>query len=185
MSLATEIHTLQAAGAKTILVRGAQGTGTLSAFWTTTLFSDLSGLHVKFIDVDMAQLVQTVEANPTAYGFTAATVFPGVPGSTTGSACVAGLGASGWGQWCADTTIPSPDYSHLRAANSGQTSFFSDDQHFSAAGQAVVANYEFHLIQSNINTPLPASLPLFASALAGLIVFHLRGRRASAALRTA
>jgi outer membrane lipase/esterase len=180
-SLATEIHTLQTDGAKTILVRSAQNPGTLPDFWTTALFSDLTGLHVKFIDVDMVHLVQTVEANPTAYGFTSATVFPGVPGSSTGSACVAGLGASGWGQWCADTTVPSPDYSHLRAANSEQTSFFSDDQHFSAAGQAIVANYELQLINSNINTPLPPGLPMFVSGLAVLGLLYRRVVRAAPA----
>jgi hypothetical protein len=43
---------------------------------------------------------------------------------------------------------------------------FSDDEHFSAAGQAIVADYEFSLVQSDVNpTPLPAALPLFAASL--------------------
>jgi outer membrane lipase/esterase len=123
-ALATAISDLQAAGAKTILVRGAAGTSTLETFWDNALFTDLTNMSVNYIKVDMSDLVETVENNPTLYGFTAETVMPGVPGSSTGSACVAGLGASGWGQWCADKTTPNPDYSHLRATDSEQTSFF-------------------------------------------------------------
>ena len=169
--LAQAIKSLQLAGAQTILVRGAQGTTPLANFWTTTLFSDLSALGVTFIAVDIAGLIEHVTSNPTLYGFTAATVVPGVDGpSNMASACVAGPGAVGWGQWCGNTTHANPDFSHLRDANSEQTSFYSDDQHFSAAGQAIVAKYEFDLIESTLATPLPATLPLFATGL-GLLEF--------------
>ena len=114
-SLATTVETLQHDGAKDILVNGLAGSGDLATFFTATFKNDLSGDGVDFIFADINGMVQTVEADPTAYGFTAATVLPGVPGPTTGSACVSGSG-TGWGQFCADTTIPSPDYAHLRSA---------------------------------------------------------------------
>jgi outer membrane lipase/esterase len=178
-ALANAIQSLALAGAMNILVRGAPASTTLSTFWTDTLFSDLSALNVNFIQVDMAGLVQTVENNPTAYGFTAETVLPGVGGeSTPSSACVAGAGASGWGQWCADTTTPDPndEYSSLRSSDSETTSFYSDDQHFSAAGQAIVANYERELLV----TPLPASFPLFVTALGVLGLLAWREKRKTA-----
>jgi hypothetical protein len=115
--------------------------------------------------------------SPTLYGFTAATVLPGVGGPPTNSACVAGLGAIEWGQWCGNTTTPNPNFSHLRAADSQQTSFYSDDQHFSAAGQLLVANYDLNLLEQTLNpTPLPSAPPLFAGAL-GVIGLLARRRK--------
>ena len=181
-ALASAIQSLATAGAKTILVRGAPATGTLATVWTSDLFADLSALNVNFIQVDMASLVQTVDNNPAHYGFTAATVLPGVAGagSNTTSACVAGAGASGWGQWCADTTTPDPNgkYSRLRSADSEQHSFYSDDQHFSAAGQKIVADYEYELLNP---APLPSTLPLFVSGIAalGLLGWHRKKKTAA------
>jgi hypothetical protein len=51
-------------------------------------------------------------------------------------------------------------YASLTSANAEQTSFYSDDEHFSAAGQLIEANYEYSLL-----TPLPAALPLFGTGL--------------------
>jgi outer membrane lipase/esterase len=172
-SLANAIYSLQSAGAKTILVNGLAGTGTLGLFWTSTLFSDLSALNVKFIGADIAGLVTTVEANPAAYGITPGFQFQGIAGAgaATTSACVAGAGATGWGQWCANTTTPDPQYSHLRSTDSEQTSLWADDQHLSAAGQLIEAKYEFSLLNP---TPLPDALPLFVSGLGllGLLVWR-------------
>jgi outer membrane lipase/esterase len=181
-ALASAIHTLQLVGAQTIVVDGLSGSGGLATFFTSTLKTDLTSDGVKFIFADINSLVQTVEGNPTAYGCSAATVLPGIVGSTTGSACVSGSG-SGWGEFCANTTTPSPDYSHLRATDSEQTSFWSDDQHFSAAGQLIEANFEFNLIQSDANpTPLPATLPLFVTGLAAIGLLGLRRKRKNAAV---
>jgi outer membrane lipase/esterase len=181
-SLASAIHTLQSAGAQNLVVNGLQGSGTLATFFTANLFSDLSGLGVNFIGADIAGLIQNVEANPTLYGIAPGFQFPGVPGSGTDSACVAGLGASGWGQFCANSTDVSPNHAHLRATDSEDTSFWSDDGHLSAAGQLIEANYEFGLIQADINpTPLPATLPLFATGL-GALGLLLRRRKRKAAL---
>jgi outer membrane lipase/esterase len=180
LALAGEIASLQSDGAKSIVVYGLQASGTLATFMTSTLFSDLKTDGVNFHGIDIAGLIQKVEADPTAYGFTAATVLPGIVGTSTGSACVTPTGAAstttGWGQWCADTTTASSSYAYLRSANSEQTSFFSDDQHLSAAGQLIEANFVF----DQIATPLPAALPLFAAGLGGLGLLGWRRKRKNA-----
>jgi outer membrane lipase/esterase len=175
-SLVGAIQSLQNVGAQHILIHNLYGSGTLADFYNTTLIQDLAAAGVNYTLSDIASLVQTVEANPTAYGFTAATVMPGVPGSATGSACVAGLGASGWGQFCGNTTIPNPIFSHLRSANSEQTSFFSDDQHFSAAGQLIEAQFDFNLVEAGV--PEPSTWTMMILGFAGVgFVAHRRNRR--------
>jgi outer membrane lipase/esterase len=181
-ALAAQIAVLQSDGAKNIVVYGSQGSGTLPTYFTNQLFADLAAKSVKFIGADIAGMIAAVEADPTLYGFTAATVFPGIVGTGTGSACATQTGAgaitSGWGQWCANKTTASTLYASLTSANSELTSFFSDDQHLSAAGQLIEANYVYSLIV----TPLPAALPLFASGLGALGLLGWRRKRKAAAL---
>jgi len=160
-ALAAQIAVLQTAGAQHIVVYSTQGSGFGAMFFSSQLFSALTNMNVNFIGANIAGLIASVEADFTAYGFTAATVMPGVPGPTTGSACVGGATATGWGQWCANTINPNGIYATLRALDSEQTSFFSDDEHLSAAGQLIEANYVFSLIE----TPLPATFPLFVTGL--------------------
>jgi outer membrane lipase/esterase len=177
------IQSLKTAGAQNFLVYNEYGTGTLANFYNSTLVSDLAAAGLTVTLADIQSLVSTVEANPTAYGFTAATVLPGVAGagSSTSSACVAGAGASGWGLFCANTTIPSPNYAHLRATNSEQTSFFSDDQHFSAAGQQIEANYVFGLLGG---VPEPSTWAMMILGFAG-IGFMAYRRKSKPALMVA
>jgi outer membrane lipase/esterase len=173
-ALVTAIDTLQAAGAGTMIVRGLQGSGTLATFYTQTLWSELTAAGVDFIASDVRSLIQTIQANPTLYGFTASTVLPGVLGTGTGSACVwNAAGGTGWGRWCANTTTPSTQHAYLRSADAQLTSLFSDDGHFSAAGQRLVANYEYSLIP----TPLPTAFPLFATGLGAIGLWNWRRRK--------
>jgi outer membrane lipase/esterase len=160
-ALTTAIDTLQIDGAKTIVVYGLKSSSTLATYYTSTLFSDLTAAGVNYIGADILALVQMVQANPSAYGLLTDT--PGIAGdSNTPSACVAGAGATGWGERCANTTVASTQYAHLRDADAEQTSLYSDDEHFSAAGQLIEANYVIGLIDKTV-TPLPPALPLFAS----------------------
>jgi outer membrane lipase/esterase len=178
-ALVVSMKQLQTSGAQNFLVYNLYGTGTLANFYNQTFAADLAaaGLNVKIADIQA--MVAAVEANPTAYGFTAATVMPGVPGSSTGSACVAGLGASGWGQFCGNTTTPNSQFSHLRTANSEQTSFFSDDQHFSAAGQAIEANYVFDLL-TGVPEPSTWSMMLLGFAGVGCLAYRRKSKPQSA-----
>jgi outer membrane lipase/esterase len=176
--LANAILQIQVTGAQHILVHGLVGSGDLSTFYTQTLFSDLSALKVNFIGADIAALVQEIQADPTKYGFTAATVFPGVLGTGTGSACVwTGSGPdTGWGQWCANTTAPSTQYAYLRSPDAEQTSLFSDNQHLSAAGQELVAAYDFSLL--TVPAPIAgAGLPGLIFASGGLLGWWRRRRK--------
>lgn len=176
-SLAGGIKSLQTDGAQNFLIHNLYGTGTLVDFYNQTLIADLAAANVNAKIADIQSLVNTVEANPTAYGFTAATVLPGVPGSSTGSACVAGLMASGWGQFCGDTTTANPNFSHLRSVDSEQTSFFSDDQHFSAAGQLIEANYDFSLVESDVPEPTTWAMLLVGFAGLGVMAYRRKSKQ--------
>ena len=182
-SLVAAIKTLQTAGAQNFLVHNLYGTGGLVDYYNQTLVADLAAAGVKVTLADIHSLVDTVIANPTAYGFTAAHVLPGVAGagSSTSSACVAGVGASGWGQFCGNTTTPSPNYAHLRATDSEQTSFFSDDQHFSAAGQLIEANFDFSLLQGSVPEPSTWAMLLLGFAGIGFMAYRRRANAAMAA----
>lgn len=92
---------------------------------------------------------------------------------------MAGTGATGWGERCANTTVASPDYAHLRDATAEQTSLYSDDEHFSARGQQIEADYVIGLID-HAETPLPATLPLLATGLGAMGLLGWRKKRKNA-----
>jgi hypothetical protein len=153
-ALATALHSLEAAGAQHVIVNDLYGTGTLATFWNSALSNSLNSHSVNYVLGDIHSVVAAVQADPTDFGFTAQTVLPGIVGvGNTSSAFITETGApstvSGWGQWGANTTTPSSSYAYLRSADAEQTSLFSDDQHFSAAGQKIEANYDYGLLVSN------------------------------------
>jgi hypothetical protein len=134
---------------------------------------------VNFTLADIQSLVNIVETNPTNYGFTAATVLPGVAGQQNpSSACAAGAGTSGWGQFCGNTTTQQSNFAHLRAADAEQTSFFSDDQHFSAAGQLIEANYDFSLLQGSVPEPSTWAMMLLGFAGVGFMAYRRKSKPA-------
>lgn len=179
-SLVAGIKSLQTAGGQHFLIYNNPGQGVLANFYNSTLAQDLALAGVDVTIANIQQLVSTVIANPIAYGFTAATVLPGVAGAglNTSSACVAGAGASGWGQFCGNTTASNPLFAHLRTANSEQTSFFSDDEHFSAAGQKIEADYVFALLSA---VPEPSTWAMMVLGFAG-IGFMAYSRKSKPAL---
>ena len=162
--LAAEIKILQGAGANYIVVADSHSSATNSVYYTQQLWSDLAASGVNFVPADIAGMVRAVQSNPTMFGFTSATDHIGVVGAGTGSACVTQTGAgpttSGWSQWCVNTTTPSSTYAYLRAANSQQTSFYADDEHFSAAGQKIEADYTYSLLVAPSEISYLAEAPL-------------------------
>jgi outer membrane lipase/esterase len=184
-ALAAAVANLQAHGAQHFIVNGLPGSGGLATYYTSSLFAALTAAGVNFIGADIQALVQAVENDPTHYGFTQATVLPGVLGTGTGSACVwtppsGSTLVSGWGQWCADTTTPpnpsGPFYAYLRSNDAETTSFWSDDQHFSAAGQMLEAEYDLSLL--GVPGPIAgAGLPGLIFAGGGLLGWWRRRKR--------
>jgi phospholipase/lecithinase/hemolysin len=157
-ALASEIEALAQAGAQHIIVDSGQGNNSFAIFYTQQLFADLDASGITYTKSDTHALVQDVINDPTAYGFTATTVHPGVVGLNTESALIepdTTHGLSGWGLWGANTTTPDPigatnqQYAYLASADAEQTHFFSDDQHLSAAGQQIEANLDFNLISDD------------------------------------
>ncbi len=144
----TSIQRLQAAGARNIVVYNSYGASTTNAF--SNLWPSLSQAGVNFIPADIFSVTAFVRANPARFGFTPATVLPGVVGAGTGSACVTALGSppttSGWGLVCANTTTPTNQFAYLRSADAQQTSLFADDLHLSQAGHRIVSDYVYSLI---------------------------------------
>lgn len=159
-ALVNEIKVLSAAGAKYIVVDSLHGpgatnpanVGTLGYNYVQTLWNGLAQAGINFIPADVSSMVRYIQANPTVFGFTAATVSPGDTATGLGAACVRQSNVSaatttGWGQWCINSTVPTTvNVAYLAAANSEQTYLYSDDQHFSAAGQKIEADYIYSLI---------------------------------------
>src|SRR5262245_33909588 len=161
-ALVNEITVLKAAGARYIVVDSLHGPGAtdpinaglLGPNYVQALWSGLAQAGVNFVPADVSSMVRYVQANPTIFGFTASTVLPGDTTTGLGAACVrqsnvAASTTTGWGQWCVNSTapgVPNPNLSYLAAANSEQTYLYSDDQHFSAAGQKIEADYVYSLL---------------------------------------
>ena len=184
--LAAAVANLQTNGAQHIIVNGLPGSGGLATFYTSSLFAALTAAGVNYTAADVNSFVQQVEAHPLKYGFTPQTVMPGIVGTGTGSACVwtppsGSTLVSGWGQWCADTLTPPSGnantfYAYLRSADAEQTSFWSDDQHFSAAGQMLEAEFDLSLL--GVPGPIAgAGLPGLILAGGGLLGWWRRRRK--------
>ncbi|HUI95154.1 MAG TPA: hypothetical protein VLX44_05330, partial [Xanthobacteraceae bacterium] len=162
-NLANAIQTLQGAGARYILVQNDPGTGTLANFYNQALWTDLTARGVQFIPVDRQAMVRAIQSNPTLFGFTAATDTPGVTGVNTGSACVwtNPVGPqTGWAQWCVNSTTPTNSVAYLRAADAQFTSLYADDQHFSAAGQKIEADFMYSLVVAPSEISFLAEAPV-------------------------
>ena len=149
--LASNLKTLQTDGAQHMLVLDNYGSGTLNDYYSTNLYSQLNTDGVNYIAGDIQSLVNYIKANPTDFGFTAATVLGGTVGSgNTNSAFDTQTGAgsttSGWGQWAAPSTTPTANFAYLRAPNAEFTSLYSDNEHLSTIGQQIEASYELSLL---------------------------------------
>ena len=160
-SLASEIELLYRDGARHIMVSNTTSPNVaLGSFYAQQLFGDLDASGIAYIKNDANDMVQDVIADPTAYGFTNTTVHRGVMGTQTESALIQVDDQihtfHGWGLWGADTTtqqqgVPvNQQYSYLSSSDAEQTHFFADDEHLSAAGQQIQANFERNLLVDDV-----------------------------------
>lgn len=149
-ALANALIELHTDGAQYIIIDNNSGSGTLGALFVTTLDSDLGAAGVPFIDADIKSLVKSVTADPSAYGISnispGAVVTASAPyNEFAGGADVDPNNGQFGKAWALYSTA-------LVSANAGQTYLYADDEHLSAAGQQIEANYDHNLIQTD--TPL-------------------------------
>jgi outer membrane lipase/esterase len=176
--LVLAISQLQSAGAKTILIDSLQSNTGFAAYFNQNLQLALDIAHVSYVYADVYNLIATVKANPIFYGLDPLRIDPGIAGAgaATTSACVAGAGAVGWGVFCANTTKPStPDdpYARLRTPDAEETSLYSDDQHLSAKGQRLLAEYEYSLLMASaVPEPSTWAMLLFGFASIGYLTYR-------------
>jgi hypothetical protein len=79
--------------------------------------------------------------------------------------------------------MPNPEFSHLRSANSEETSFFSDDQHFSDAGQKIEAEFDFSLLEGGV--PEPSTWAMVILGFLGVGFMAYRRKQTGPAVRVA
>jgi outer membrane lipase/esterase len=184
--LVLAISQLQSAGGKTLLIDSLQGNTGYAAYFNQTFKTSLDAAGITYVYADVYNRIADIKANPLVYGLDPLRLEPGIggAGSATTSACVAGAGAVGWGLFCANTTTPSPDdepYARLRSADAQETSLYSDDQHLSAKGQRLLAEYEYGLLLASA-VPEPSTWAMMMLGFAGLGYMTYRRKRQTAAL---
>ncbi len=163
-ALAGGITKLRNAGARFIVVPNLFAGDPNSPFRFGTIFDDrlwgdLSTAGVNFVPADLRNLRIFIHNNLGAFGLT--TDAPGNVSINTPSACRTPPGVtSAWGLICTPSTTPNAVTATLTSPTSQQTSLFSDDQHFSAAGQKIVADYIYSLIVAPSQISFLAEAPI-------------------------
>ena len=183
--LVLAISQLQGAGGKTILIDSLQGNTGYAAYFNQNFKASLDAAGITYVYADVYNLIADIKANPLVYGFDPLRIEPGVAGAgaATTSACVAGDGAVGWGVFCANTTTPSPPgepYARLFSDDAQETSLYSDDQHLSARGQRLLAEYERALLMTAA-IPEPSTWAMLMLGFAGVGFMTYRRKRGSRA----
>jgi outer membrane lipase/esterase len=151
--LAAALAQLHAAGARYFVVAidygAAPGGGNVAGATAQTfgtynqsLYSDLAAAGINFIPVSGKAVADAIGSNPGLFGIT--NTQPGSPVTHQGGACVNPAPGSGAGATIA--TAWSPYCTTLAAPNAAQTYLFADNEHYSAAGQKIEADYAYSLI---------------------------------------
>ena len=153
-TFAQVVEQLYADGARYILILDAgNAVSNLGNIFNQTLYSDLVAAGVSFMHANPGQnVINVVDANPTAYGITSTVKPPSGPFTPSNPYEPANGGAdinpipsmisSGWSLYA--TQLASP--------NAGQTDLYADDGHLSAIGQQLEANYFYNLIENKVPT---------------------------------
>ena len=166
INLANEIDALYVAGARYIVLEPS-ASGPLGTVYTSALQQTLVTLGVPFISASEGTgVLAPVEADPAAYGITDPDMPPKGPFTGTNAYNPGDTGADVNPSPSTITNSWSLYATQLSAPDSGQTDLWSDDEHLSAAGQAIEANYLYQLIENaapTVGETLTAS-PLLAGS---------------------
>lgn len=148
------ITSLSRAGARYIVVPNYASSNARPTALTQGIWNALANNGVNFIPADVNAMRLAVLSDPARFGFTS--VRPMVLGSTNQTAgCHTAnnlntANGAGFGLYCIPSTTPVgagvSATAYLNAQNSLQTSLYSDDQHFSPAGQKIQSDYIYSLI---------------------------------------
>ena len=151
-ALTNALTTLQAAGARTIIVSNyypgpSDNPATMSYARTilSATSSDLVAAGVRYIPADTNSVFTAVERDPLAFGITHD---PHAVGPSA-YACLPAIGSgltSGYGITCAPSTTPSATHGYLQSADATQTYLFMDGAHLTEAGQQIEADYFYNLL---------------------------------------
>jgi outer membrane lipase/esterase len=162
-SLASSVASLKAAGARYIVVpdlpfsfpnNGASGATERAdrLLYSQTLWNSLAASGVNFVPADVNAMRLAIASNPALFGFQFIGTGPGQP------ACTQPAGVTtAWALLCSSNPAAP---SHLVAPNADQTHLFADDQHYTTAGQKILADYEYSLLVAPSEISFLAEAPV-------------------------
>ncbi len=168
------ITKLSQAGARYIVVPNFNGSGNAAVTLGQGVWNGLAANGVQFIPADNASLRATMVANPSRFGFTQ--ILPYEPNRLTAACRLPNAGAdiAGFGLFCIPRTSAAgsgmASTAYLTSQNALQTSLYSDDQHFSPAGQKIQADYYYSLLvaPSQISYLTESSIQVRRETTAGI-----------------
>jgi outer membrane lipase/esterase len=163
-SLASSVASLQAAGARYFVVPdlpysfptgGGAANATARAdrlLYSQALWNGLAANGVNFIPADQNAMRLAIASNPALFGFQ-------FIGSGVGqAACTAPPGVTtAWALLCSSNPAAP---SHLVSPDADQTHLFADDQHYTTAGQKILADYEYSLLVAPSEISFLAEAPV-------------------------
>jgi outer membrane lipase/esterase len=154
-SLLAAILTLKNAGAQYFFSNDESGGGfggnnaQLAQVYYHTLWSGLAASGVNFVPGDMAWVVKVVTANASLFGFQ----FTGkTNGNTACNNPNPALIPNSWALYCTPALMNGP--------NAGQIYLWADDEHLSAGGQKIEADYNYSLLVAPSEISFMAEVPL-------------------------
>jgi outer membrane lipase/esterase len=163
-SLASSVASLQAAGARYFVVPDQSysfPTGNSAAdvtqhtdklLYSQALWNSLAANGVNFVPADQNAMRLAIASNPGLFGLQFIGTGPGQ------SACtIPGTLTTAWALLCSSNPA-SP--SHFVTPNADQTHLFADDQHYTTAGQKILADYEYSLLVAPSEISFLAEAPV-------------------------
>jgi outer membrane lipase/esterase len=161
-SLASAVATLQASGARYIVVPDLPSSFPLGGgagnaetrqdrlLYNQTLWSSLAASGVNFIPADYNAMRLAIASNPGLFGFQFI--------DTNNVACTQPTNVNNsWALLCSSNPLAP---STFVTPNADQTRLFADDEHLTTAGQKILADYEYSLIVAPSEISFLAEVPV-------------------------